>query len=101
MNNEIIEMWTKEGWKYSEIEDGFSFQIKFPFAKKFTRIITVYFKTKPRNYYFIEVKLVNEDETEFAYENLFVEMKEHMLIHKTLLALNWIKVEVVNESTNN
>ena len=92
MNNieEVKKLWNKNGWKFEEIENGIKFSIEFPFDK-LKRIISVYFIEKPRKYYYIEVKLANEDNSEFAYENLYVEMKEHMLIHKTLWKIGWLE----------
>lgn len=87
---DIKKIWEKKGWKYEDIEDGIKFSIEFPFDK-FTRIINVYFMTKPKNYYYIEVKLASEDKKDFAYENLYVEITEHMMIHKTLWKLGWIE----------
>lgn len=84
----FIKEWEKEGWKFNTSEKGFNFTIEFPFDK-FKRVITVYFETEPRNYYFIEVKLKASDNN-IVYENLYVEPKEHMLIHNTLLELGWI-----------
>ena len=83
-------MWENEGWKFSEKEKGFSFTIDFPFDK-FTREITVHFETEPRNYYYIDVRLYTPNNDSSAQENLFVEMKEHEMIHKTLQSLQWIK----------
>lgn len=91
ISKRIKKMWEDEGWKYSEKEEGFNFAIEFPFDK-FTRRITVYFETKPRKYYYIDVKLYTPDRDAYAQENLFIEMKEHEMIHKTLKNLKWIEV---------
>lgn len=90
LSKKIIKMWEKEGWKYTKTETGFNFQIEFPFAEKFIRIITVYFETEPRKYYYIDVRVTDKEKSGYAYETLYVEPKEHMLIHNTLLDLKWI-----------
>lgn len=95
MENGIIRMWQKNGWKF-KVEQGTGiekFVYKVKIADNITRYITVNFATKSeRKYYFVEVyTAVNGKETVRVNENLYIEAKEHMLIHKTLLKLGWLK----------
>lgn len=97
ISNKMKEEWLKEGWSYKETEHGFYFSINFPFGQ-LTRTITISFESEPRNYYFIETILTNGND--YITENLFVEMKEHMLIHNTLIDLGWITTEIKTEECN-
>lgn len=92
VSENIIKMWEEEGWKFNQTETGFNFTTSFP-VDKFTRIITVFFESKPRNYYYVEVKLTNNEKNQYAYDYLNIEPKEHMMIHKTILDLGWLENE--------
>lgn len=97
-SDKIIQMWKDEGWEFDEYEEGFSFNIKFPFMK-FIRTITVYFENQEgKNYYYINTQTHAKDNSDSVYEYLYVEMKEHMMVHKTLLDLGWINTnEIIEE----
>lgn len=60
---------------------------------QFDRIITIYFEQndKGKKYYHIETQIYSKDRTSTCMETLCVEMKEHLMIQKTLELLGWIK----------
>ena len=91
-NKEIQKIWSSEGWTYEETNLGFKVWISFPFMQ-FDRIITIYFEQndKGKKYYHIETQIYSKDRTSTCMETLCVEMKEHLMIQKTLELLGWIK----------
>ncbi len=96
-SNKIIEMWKSEGWNYEEEENGFSFNIIFPFMEFDRQIIITFESEDKHNYYYINTQVYNKDRSASVYEYLYVEPKEHMMIHKTLEDLGWIKEEKEQE----
>ena len=96
-SEKIIQMWKEEKWEYEEYENGFCFKITFPFMQ-FDRNITIFFENdEGKNYYYIKTQVFSKDKSSSVYEYLYIEPKEHMMIHKTLLDLDWLKEEQKKE----
>lgn len=105
-SEQILEMWKKEGWKYEESDNGFAFSIDYPFKLKtpleemeVIRTITVFFENQEdKNYYYISTQVHTKKKDTTVHEYLYVEMREHMMIHKTLIDLGWIEEENKEEN---
>lgn len=88
----IKDMWKKEGWKWEKEDKLDVFVITFKISDNLTRYVKVFFdNSSERKYYFIEVYIAINNDTQKVQENLFIEPNLHNLIHKTMIALKWIE----------
>lgn len=90
---EIKSLWTKNKWQFQETQKGFDVGIRFPFMQ-FNRTIIIHFEeNEKKRYYYVDTQITSLDGSSKCQETLCIEMKEHMLIHSTLMILGWIKKE--------
>ena len=88
----IKDMWKKEGWEYEKENNLDVFVITFKISDNLTRFVKVLFdNSSERKYYFIEVYIMINNDTQKVQENLFIEPYLHNLIHNTIIKLKWIK----------